>query len=62
MLFVKEYAMNTLFDRLSLQGHFKRVIETYGEDQALDLISQALTREFNYRDLAEAVKYCHDNH
>lgn len=54
--------MNPLFDRLSLQGHFKRVIETYGEDRALDLIGQALTREFNYRDLAEAVKYCHDNH
>ena len=52
--------MNHLFDRLSLQGHFKRVIDTYGESDALDLIQQALLREFNYRDLQDSVKYSYD--
>ena len=52
--------MNILFDRLSLQGHFKRVIETYGEDQGLDLIREALARELKYRDFVESVKYSND--
>jgi hypothetical protein len=54
--------MNILFDRLSLQGHFKRVIETYGESQGLDLIREALARELKYRDLVESVKYSYDKH
>lgn len=49
--------MNQLFERLSLQGHFKRVIEQYGQDTALDLIQSALEREFKYLDNPDRLKY-----
>ncbi len=43
--------MNQLFERLSLQGHLRRIIDQYGETQGLAIIRQALERELRYQDL-----------
>lgn len=37
--------MNQLFERLSLQGHLRRIIDSWGHEQGLRIIEQALQRE-----------------
>ncbi len=39
--------MNLLFERMSLQGHFRRLIDTLGRDTALDIIRTAFEREID---------------
>ena len=47
--------MNPMFDRLSLQGHLRRIIEQYGESQGLDLIKQAIERELKSMELRRQI-------
>ena len=48
--------MNALFDRLSLQGRLRQLIERYGESQGLEIIQQALQRELKYIDIKQREK------
>ena len=41
--------MNTLFERLRLQAQLRRLIDTYGESQALHIIEQAIQKELKCR-------------
>ena len=41
--------MNQLYERLSLQGHLRRILDQYGETQGLAIIRQALERELKYQ-------------
>ena len=45
--------MNQLYDRLSLQGHLRRIIEQYGEPTGLAIIKQAIERELKYSNLKQ---------
>jgi len=47
--------MNPLFERLSLQGHLRRIIEQYG-DQGWKIIELALERELRYSEILEAAR------
>jgi hypothetical protein len=41
--------MNLLYERLRLQGHFRQLIDQMGTETALNLIEQALQREFKLK-------------
>ena len=47
--------MNQLFDRLSLQGHLRRIIEQYGEETGLAIIKQAIERELKSMELRQQI-------
>ena len=38
--------MNAMFERLKIQANIRRLIDTYGMDEALELYRTALEREF----------------
>lgn len=51
--------MNPLFERLSLQGHLRRIIERAGPDQAWQIIQAAVERELRAPPDPASGKYLH---
>ena len=54
--------MNTLFERLSLQGHIKRIIDEYGPEQGWAIVEAAVAREAKWRVFEHERKYTNGNH
>lgn len=42
--------MNKTFERLKIQANIRRLIDTYGLDEALELYRQAIEKEMRYVD------------
>jgi len=47
--------MNTMFERLSLQGHLRRIIDQSGETQGWEIIAQAIERELKRIEIQQLV-------
>lgn len=53
---IRRAGMNPLFDRLSLQGQLRRIVEQYGAEQGWQIIQLALERELQYGAILEAAR------
>ena len=51
-----------LFERMSLQGRFRHLIDTYGRDQALDIIRTAFEREIDRETHQTRLRDHHSDH
>jgi hypothetical protein len=48
--------MNPMFERLKIQANIRRLIDTYGMDEALELYRTALERELRRVELEQLLK------
>lgn len=52
--------MNKTFERLRIQANIRRLIDTYGLDEALELYRQAIEKEMRYVDSQIDIKHSTD--